>query len=66
MIINMADGRAIGQSSSPSYTLAKWRSLALDYCDKWERETESTQTEFRLMLSLMFESLGKKEKEANG
>lgn len=52
-------------SASKSYTLAEWKTQALDYCDEWERETESTQTEFRLMLSLMFESLGKKEREGN-
>ena len=52
-------------SQSPSYTLAEWKSQVFDYCNEWERETESTQTEFRLMLSLMFESLAKKEREAN-
>lgn len=52
-------------SSSRSYTLAEWQAQVFDYCDEWERETESSQTEFRLMLSLMFESLGKKERERN-
>lgn len=50
---------------SPSYTLAEWQAQVFDYCDEWERETESTQTEFRLMLSLMFEALARKEREAN-
>lgn len=72
MLIGIDIERLVGKRqrdappTSPSYTLAEWRSLALNYCDEWERETKSTQTEFRLMLSLMFESLGKKEREANG
>lgn len=46
-----------------SYTLTQLEQLAREYCDKWEGETESIQTEFRLALSLLFQWAKQREKE---
>lgn len=51
------------QPTPKSYTLAQLEQLAREYCDEWERETDSTQTEFRLALSLLFQWA--KQRESN-